>query len=158
MGQRRAVARLSVWQPIPAFPVHVPVNPDANVYGVALLLAFVSGLLFGGPVRQVLRTDPYEMSNRATGARRPADYRSAICCWSCRLRSARCWSPLRWSPCAVWCARCTAISVLSLSNALLVNTDLSMAGYRGERCPTMQKRMLDALGAIPGVDLRRLDW
>ena len=31
---------LSVWQPLPTSPIHVPVNPDANVYGVALLLSF----------------------------------------------------------------------------------------------------------------------
>jgi predicted permease len=29
---------LSVWQPFPIFPMSLPVNPDANVYGVALLL------------------------------------------------------------------------------------------------------------------------
>ena len=53
---------LSVWQPFPRFPIHVPVNPDANVYVVALLLALVSGFLFGAvPVRQVLRTNPYQV-------------------------------------------------------------------------------------------------
>ena len=41
---------LSVWQPFGNFPMHVPVNPDASVYGVALLLSLVSGFLFGcGP-------------------------------------------------------------------------------------------------------------
>ena len=37
MGQRAAVARLSVWQPFPAFPMNVPVCPDGNVYAVALI-------------------------------------------------------------------------------------------------------------------------
>ena len=37
-------------------------------------------------------------------------------------------------------------------NALLVDTDLSAAGYTGERVPAMQRRMIDALQAIPGVD------
>src|SRR5260370_7409428 len=42
--------------------MHVPVNPDAYVYGVALLLTLASGFLFGAvPVRQVLHTDPYEV-------------------------------------------------------------------------------------------------
>jgi predicted permease len=36
-------------------------------------------------------------------------------------------------------------------NALLVNTDLSMAGYRGEKAPAMQRRMIDAMQTIPGV-------
>ena len=63
MGQRGAVARVERVAAISAnFPLHVPVNPDANVYVVALLLALVSGFLFGAvPVRQVLRTNPYEV-------------------------------------------------------------------------------------------------
>src|SRR3984957_1612945 len=38
---------LSAWQPLPEFPINVPVNPDVSVYAVALLLALVSGLFFG---------------------------------------------------------------------------------------------------------------
>src|SRR6266436_5594786 len=53
---------LSAWQPLPTAPLQVPVNPDANVYGVALLLSLASGFLFGAvPVRQVLHTDPYQV-------------------------------------------------------------------------------------------------
>ena len=33
-----------------------------------------------------------------------------------------------------------------------MDTDLSMAGYTGERVPAMQKRMLEALETIPGVE------
>jgi predicted permease len=52
---------LAVWQPFPQYPISMPVNPDATVYGVALLLSVVSGFLFGAvPVKQVLRTDPYQ--------------------------------------------------------------------------------------------------
>jgi predicted permease len=36
-------------------------------------------------------------------------------------------------------------------NAMLVDTDLNMAGYSGEALPAMQKRMLDTMKAIPGV-------
>src|ERR1019366_1336681 len=53
---------LSAWQPIPNVPINVPVNPDAGTYIVALLLALVSGLLFGiMPVRQVMRSDPWQV-------------------------------------------------------------------------------------------------
>jgi predicted permease len=46
--------RLSAWQAFPQFPMNIPVRPDATVYMFALLLALVSGLLFGiVPVRQV---------------------------------------------------------------------------------------------------------
>src|ERR1700719_3792433 len=53
---------LSAWQPFARWPIHMPVNPDANVYAVALLLTLASGFLFGAvPVRQVLHTDPYQI-------------------------------------------------------------------------------------------------
>jgi predicted permease len=34
---------------------------------------------------------------------------------------------------------------------MLVDTNLSMAGYTGDRVPAMQKRMIEAMEAIPGV-------
>jgi hypothetical protein len=53
---------LGVWQPFPEYPISMPVNPDVTVYGVALLLSLASGFLFGAvPVKQVLRTDPYQV-------------------------------------------------------------------------------------------------
>jgi predicted permease len=36
-------------------------------------------------------------------------------------------------------------------NAMLVNTDLSLAGYSLDRVPAMQKRMIEAMETIPGV-------
>ena len=35
---------------------------------------------------------------------------------------------------------------------MLATTDLSMADYRGDNVPPMQKRMRDAVAAIPGVE------
>ena len=50
--------------------MHVPVSPDANVYLVALLLALASGFLFGAvPVRQILRTNPYEIVKAGSGGK-----------------------------------------------------------------------------------------
>src|SRR5205823_4585024 len=61
---------LSLWQPFPQFPIVVPVSPDAAVYGIALALTLASGFLFGAaPVRQALRTNPYEII-KGTGAGR----------------------------------------------------------------------------------------
>ena len=37
-------------------------------------------------------------------------------------------------------------------NAMLVSTNLAMAGYSGDRVPAMQKRMIDAMETIPGVE------
>ena len=38
-----------------------------------------------------------------------------------------------------------------LRSAMLMDTDLTMAGYRGDAVPAMQKRMIDAMETIPGV-------
>ncbi len=49
------------------FPLNIPVNPDGNVYATALLLSLASGLLFGAvPVKQVLRTDAYQIIKSGT--------------------------------------------------------------------------------------------
>jgi hypothetical protein len=62
LGSVALLRQLSAWQPIPEYPMHVPLYPDANVYLIALFLAFASGFLFGAvPVRQILRTNPYEV-------------------------------------------------------------------------------------------------
>jgi len=37
------------------------------------------------------------------------------------------------------------------ANVMLADTDLVMAGYNGDAVPAMQKRMMDAVAAIPGV-------
>jgi len=37
-------------------------------------------------------------------------------------------------------------------NAMLVETDLAFAGYAGDKVPIMQKRMIEAVDAIPGVE------
>ena len=62
LGSIALLRRFSPWQPLSTTPVVQPVNPDASVYIVALGLALVSGILFGVvPVRQTLRTDPYQI-------------------------------------------------------------------------------------------------
>jgi len=111
-GSRSAVARAERVASGPWMDVRVPVNPDASVYAVALALALVSALLFGiVPVRQVLRTDPYQVvKSGSENRRRDGGPASGTCCWSSRSPSVRCWSLVRWSPCAASYARCTPIS------------------------------------------------
>src|SRR5262249_1012049 len=61
---------LGAWQPFPQWPLNVPLTPDANVYAVAVLLALVSGFLFGVvPVSQVLRTDPHAIIKSGSPSR-----------------------------------------------------------------------------------------
>jgi len=144
---------LSEWQPFGNFPMHTPVNPDASVYGLALLLSLVSGFLFGAvPVRQVQRTDPYQVIKvgSSAGVGRRITARDALL--------------------AVQIAICAVLVTSSLvalrglvhaihsnfgfepHNSMLVGADLHTAGYSSDRVPTMQKRMLDAIATVPGVE------
>jgi predicted permease len=144
--------RLSVWQPFPRFPMNVPVSPDAKVYGVALLLALVSGFLFGiVPVRQVLRADPYEIVKAGSAGKvgRRITARDVLLALQIAI-----------------CAVLVTSSIVALrglvrsvhsnfgfepQNAILAGVDLNMAGYKGDAVPAMQKRMMDAMKIIPGV-------
>jgi predicted permease len=144
---------LDAWQPLPSVPINLPVRPDLLTYLVALLLALASGFLFGlVPVRQVLRADPWQVvktgSTTVTGGR---------------------WFGTRDLLLVVQIALCAVLVTSSLvavrglmsslhsnlgfqpQDALVVSTDLNMAGYRGDQVPVMQQRMLDAVTKIPGV-------
>jgi predicted permease len=143
---------LSTWQPFGNFPIHAPINPDVKVYGVALLLSVLGGLLFGAvPVGQVLRTNAYEVvkaGSPGTLAR--------------RLTLRDLLLGVQIAICAILVtSSLVAVRGLSRSlhdhfgfepkNALLVSADLNMAGYSGERVPLVQKRMIEAVSSLPGV-------
>jgi predicted permease len=142
---------LSAWHPLPEFPINMPVNPDASVYGVALLLALLSGLLFGMvPLRQVLGCNPYHViKSGSTGVIRRFTLRDLLLAGQI-------------ATCAVLVtASLVAVRGLVRSlhsnfgflteNAILLNTDLAMARYSSEQQPIIQRRMLDTALNIPGV-------
>jgi predicted permease len=156
LGSVALLRELSVWNPIPQYPMHVPVYADASVYVAALLLALASGFLFGAvPVRQILRTNPYEVVKAGS---------TGIIAGNSRRRLS-----LRDLLLVVQIAICGVLVTSSLvavrglvrsmhsnfgfepRNAMLVDTVLGMAGYNGDRALAMQKRMIDALKTIPGV-------
>jgi predicted permease len=145
--------QLSVWQPISRWPLQLSVNPDAKVYGVALLLALASGFLFGAvPVRQVLRTNPYEAIKSGSTGRT-----------SRRITARDILLMVQIVICAVL-VTASMVAVRGLARSLngdfgfdlhktmLVDTALSMAAYSGDGVPPMQKRMMEAVAAIPGVE------
>jgi predicted permease len=144
--------RLSVWQAFPQFPMNIPVRPDANVYMFALLLALVSGLLFGiVPVRQVFKSNPYEIVKAGSSARigRRLTVRDLLLV----LQVAICAVLVTSSLVAV---RGLARSLhtnfgFEPQDTLLVDTELAMAGYPPDTMLAMQKRMMNAMQAIPGV-------
>src|SRR5258708_23910390 len=84
LGSLVLLRQLSVWQPFPRIPMTVPLSPDSKVYGVALALALVSGILFGiVPVRQVLKANPYEIIKAGASARmgRRITFRDVLLAW-----------------------------------------------------------------------------
>ena len=144
---------LSAWQPISSFPINVAVNPDANVYLVALALALVSGLLFGiVPIRQVLRANPYQtVKAGVTGAAgrlvTPRDILLVVQIIVCAVLVNSSFVAIRGMMRSLH-------SDLGFQpqNALVINTDLDMADYRDDNVAIMQKRLVDSLATIPGVD------
>jgi predicted permease len=143
----------SVWQPFPQFPINIPIAPDAHVYELALLLSIASGFLFGAvPIRQILHTNPYGIikSGSLTNVGRRITARDILLAAQIAI-------------CAVLVTS-SFVAVRGLvrsmhgnfgfdpNGAMLVETDLNMSGYRGGDVAIMQKRMVDALKAIPGVD------
>jgi predicted permease len=151
-GSVALLRELRVWQPLPTAPISLPVNPDANVYLVALLLALVSGFLFGAvPVRQVVRTNPYEVVKLGSSGRtgRRITVRDLLLV----VQIAICAVLVTSSMVAVRGLIRSLRSNFGFepTNATLVETSLSMSGYSGDAVPVMQKRMIDALETIPGV-------
>jgi len=143
---------LSAWQPFARWPVYLTVIPDANVYGMAVLLTLASGFLFGAvPVRQVLHTDPYEIVK--SGTLRNAGRRMSVRELALVVEIAICAVLVTSSFVAV---RGLVRSLhgsfgFEPQYAMVADTDLSMAGYSGESVIAMQKHMIDALQKIPGV-------
>jgi predicted permease len=143
---------LSVWQPFPRWPIYLAVTPDANVYGVALLLALASGFLFGAvPVKQILGTNPYEVVKSGSISR--VGRRISVRDFLLVVQIALCAVLVTSSMVAVrGLARSLRANFgFELQNIMLIDTDLSMAGYHGDQLPTMQKRMINVLETIPGV-------
>jgi predicted permease len=152
VGSVALLHRLSGWHPFPQFPMNIPVNPDTNVDLVALILALMSGFLFGiVPVRQVLRANPYEIVKAGSSAR--LGQRISVRDVLLVVQIAICAVLVTASLVAVrGLARSTHANFgFDPQNVMLVYTDLKMAGYSDDKVPAMQKRMIDAMQTIPGV-------
>ncbi|MGE5326288.1 MAG: ADOP family duplicated permease, partial [Deltaproteobacteria bacterium] len=152
-GSILILSALTAWNPFPRWPIHVAVTPNVTVYAFSLLLAIASGLLFGAvPVRQVLRTDPYQIVKSGTSGAigRRITPRDLLLVTQIAI-----------------CAVLVTSSMVALRglvrslhgnfgfeprNAMLADTDLSLGDYRGDSLPMIQKRLIGALDTIPGVE------
>jgi predicted permease len=145
--------KISVWQPISGTPLHIPVMPDARLYWYSLALALVSGFLFGiVPVRQVLKANPYEIVKAGSSARmgRRITVRDVLLV-------------IQISICAVLVtSSMVAVRGLMSSmhsnygfdphNAMTAGVNLAMDGYTLDTALPMQRRMIEAMQSIPGVE------
>jgi predicted permease len=154
LGSIALLRRLSTWQPFDGAPVRIPVSPDAKLYVVALVLALVSGFLFGiVPVRQVLRANPYEIVKAGSSGGR-LGRRMTVRDMLLVLQIAICAVLVTSSLVAVRGLVRSLHSNFGFDprNTMLVSTNLTMAGYSIDQVPTMQKRMIEAMETIPGVE------
>jgi predicted permease len=144
---------LSQWHPDPIFPMNLEIHPDLATYAVAMSLSLASGLLFGlVPVRQILKTDPFQGIKNGAAA------------WTISRRLA--FRDLLLGGQIAVCAVLVTSSLVAVrgmirslhaefgfvpENVLQVNTELATVGYTWEHAAAMQKRMLAAVENIPGV-------
>ena len=144
---------LTAWNPIPAIPINVPVNPNLTTWAVALLLTLASGFLFGMvPVRQVLRSDPWQIirsGSTGLGGMRKFTARDLLLA-------------VQISICAVLVTS-SLVAVRGLvkslhsnfgfdpRNTILAQADLGMAGITGDQRQLTEQKMLTAVAGIPGV-------
>ena len=145
---------LTHWQPISLFPIHVTVVPDARVYAVALALSLLSGILPGLlPARQIWRTDAMQAmkaGNTAPGLLRRLNVRDVLLGVQIAL-----------------CALLVTASFVALrgmmrslhapfgfqpEGAIVVNANMRMGGYSDQSAFPVQRRMMDELSRIPGVE------
>lgn len=142
---------LSVWRPIPQYPIHVTVAADARVYGLAVLLAAASGILPALlTARQIWKTDAmHAMKGMAQPVLRRLSLRDALLGIQVSL-----------------CALLVTSALVGLrgmqrslhaplgfepEGATLAITQMKMAGYSDAAALPVEKRMIDEAAQIPGV-------
>jgi predicted permease len=144
--------RMSIWQPIPAVPLHLPVTPDPMLSVVALALALLSGFLFGiVPIRQILRANPYEIVKAGSNARigRRLTIRDVLLV----AQIAICAVLVTSSLVAVRGLVRSLHSKLGFDphDTITASVNLATAGYSADKVPAMQRRMIEEMETIPGV-------
>jgi predicted permease len=144
---------LARWQAFGDFPTHFLIEPDARVYLLAIGLSIASGILFGLlPARQIWRTDVVQTIK---SGHVPSEHFRRFALRDILL--------------VVQIVVCTLLVTASLvavrgmmralelplgfnpEGVTMAQADLRMAGYTGDTAFPVQKRLLDAARAIPGV-------
>ena len=145
---------LTRWRPITGFPIHVTVNADARVYLAALLLSVGSGVVFGlVPLPQVWATSSAQLIKSGaagTEVRRRFTLREILL----GIQIALCTLLVTASFVALRGMQRSLHAPLGFvaQGATLAVTDLHMGGYKDVAGVQVQKRMIDEVGQIPGVE------
>ncbi|MGD1070004.1 MAG: ABC transporter permease [Bryobacteraceae bacterium] len=150
-----ALAGLAAWRPPTDYPIKFSVMPQPSLILMAFLISVVAGVLFGLlPLRQIFRTDPND-AIKSGGGQSVAGRR-----WALR-------DILLAAQIALCCVTITAalVSLRGLGkaltmdlgfkpqNAVLMKFDLSQAGYSSEAAAQFQRRLLEKIAHVPGVEV-----
>jgi len=145
---------LTRWQPIAGFPIHVTVSADTRVYLVALVLSVGSGILFGlVPLRQVWATSSAQLiksGGTGTEVTRRLTFREVLL----GVQIALCTLLVTASFVALRGMQRSLHAPLGFEpqGTTLAVTDLHMGGYKDAGAVQVQKRMIEEVRQIPGVE------
>jgi predicted permease len=150
-----ALTGLAGWHPPTRYPLNLLfAMPQPSLILMAFLISVIAGVVFGlMPLRQIFKTDPNE-AIKSGGSQTSAGRRWALRDVLLAVQIALC------------CVTVTAafVSLRGLGkaltmdlgfnpkNALLTQFDLSQAGYKGDAADHFQRRLLERVSQIPGVD------
>ncbi len=142
---------LSGWSPMATLPIRLTVTADARVYSLAVLLAAASGILPAIlTARQIWRIDAMQAMK---GTSQPVLRRFSVRDALLGLQVALC----------ALLVTCALVGLRGMireldaplgfqpQGAMLVETEMKMAGYSDASALPVQKRMLEAAAQIPGV-------
>ncbi len=153
LGGMPLLRMLSTWHPFAGAPIHIPVTMDVRIYAVALVLALLSGLLFGiVPMRQVMEAHPYEVVKAGSTGRvgRKVTTRDVLLV----VQIAICALLVTASLVAVrgLVRSVNASYGFNPQHVMMAGVNLATAGYTGKQIPQFNRKMIDTMAAIPGVE------
>jgi len=153
IAARLLLHALSQFHPHTEIPVQFLVEPDRVVYLFAAALAIITGALFGIiPARQVWKTDPNQ-TMKAAGGTVPGQRRFAFRDILLTVQIALCCLLVTASFVSLQGLRKTYAMPLGIEpeGVTIATLDATLAGYNDETGAQLQKRLLNAVTAIPGV-------
>ena len=148
-----AITGLGNWHPPTEYPIKFHITPQPSLILVGLFISALAGVLFGVmPLRQIFKTDPNDAiksgSSQSSAGRR----------WALR-------DVLLAAQIALCCVTVTAafVSLRGLGKAMTMNMginprhavvtkfELSQAGYSSEAADHFQRKLLERVSQLPGV-------